>query len=108
MMKRLKEDGFWLFGFSFVWVLFCDGSFLFNTFIKFRKFFITTNLIIIYRLSTIKGFYYNEKDFSTILIFLGFCHNLREITKEEIYIYIYIYMYIFIYIMRCMCEHVNI
>jgi hypothetical protein len=27
MMKRLKEDGFWLFGFSFVWVLFCDGSF---------------------------------------------------------------------------------
>jgi hypothetical protein len=26
-MKRLREDGFSVFGFSFVWVLFCDGFF---------------------------------------------------------------------------------
>jgi hypothetical protein len=29
------------------------------------------------------SFYYKNKDFATILIFLGFCHNSRKRAKEE-------------------------
>ncbi len=84
-VKRLREDGFCVFCFSFVWVLFCGGSF-FNAFIKLRNFFIIKNLIIIYKLNTIEYFYYKEKNFTIILVFITFCHNPREITKEEMYI----------------------
>jgi hypothetical protein len=68
-VKRLKEDGFCAFCFSFVWVLFCDG-FFYYAFVKFRKFFISKNLVIIYKLSKMDNFYYNEKDFVTILVFV--------------------------------------
>jgi hypothetical protein len=51
--------------------------------VKFRKFFITKNLIFIYNLNTIESFYYRERDFTTILVFLGFCHSPRKIAKEE-------------------------
>jgi len=77
--------GFMFFCFSFVlsfvlwWVLY------FYAFIKLRNFFISKNLIIIFKLSTIENFYYIEKDFDIILVFLSFCHSLREITKEEEY-----------------------
>jgi len=54
-----------------------------NVFIKPSKFFIIKNWVITYKLSTIKGLYYKERDFATILVFLGFCHNLGEIAKEE-------------------------
>jgi hypothetical protein len=63
--------------------LFGGGSFFFYTFIKPRKKIITKNLIITYKISTIQSFYYKEKDFVTILVFLGFCHSLGEIAKEE-------------------------
>jgi hypothetical protein len=56
--------------------------------VKLKKFFITKNLVFIFKLSTIDIFYYKEKDFATILVFLGSCHSLKEISKEEIYIYI--------------------
>ncbi len=68
-MKRLKEGGFLFFVF-------------FNVFIKPIKFFITKNLVIAYKLSTIKGFYYRDIDFATILVLFGFYHSLGEITKE--------------------------
>jgi hypothetical protein len=76
-VKRLKEDMFCVF-----LVFFCDGSF-FYAFIKLFFFFITKNLIIIFKLSTIESLYYIKKYFTTILVFLGFCHNLKEIAKEE-------------------------
>jgi len=63
---------------------------------KLRIFFISKNLIIIFKLSTIESFYYRKKDFATILVFLGSCHSPREITKEEIYIYINININIYI------------
>jgi len=63
---------------------------LFLMFSSSLKKFITKNLVLIFKLSTIENFYYIERDFVTILIFLGFCHSLKEITKEEIYIYKYI------------------
>jgi len=47
------------------------------------KKFYTKNLVITYKLSTIEGFYYKERDFATILVIFGFCHSLGEITKEE-------------------------
>jgi hypothetical protein len=47
---------------------FVVGLFLY-TFIKFRKFFITKNLVFIFKLSTIESFYYKERDFATILGF---------------------------------------
>ncbi len=59
------------------------GLFLFNVFIKLIKFFITKNLVIIYKLSKIEIFYYKERHFATILVFLGFCHNPKKITKER-------------------------
>ncbi len=60
-------------GFVLWWVLF----FSFYVSFKPRKFFfITENLVITYKLSTIEGFYYKVNDFATILGFLGFCHNL--------------------------------
>ncbi len=68
---------FFLFGFCFV-----VGPF-FNAFVKPRKFFITKNLVITYKLSTMESFYYKERNFTTILVFLGFCHSLGKITKEE-------------------------
>jgi hypothetical protein len=46
-------------------------------------FFITKNLVITYKLNTIKGFYYKVNDFSTVLVFLGFCHNPKKIAKEK-------------------------
>jgi hypothetical protein len=67
---------FW-FGFYFVVGLF------FYAFLKLVKFFVTNNLVITYKLSTIESFYYKEKDFTTILVFLGFCHSLEKIAKEK-------------------------
>lgn len=52
-------------------------------FIKLRKFFITKNLVIIFKLSVVEKFYSVERDFVIILVFLSSCHNLREIAKEE-------------------------
>jgi hypothetical protein len=58
----------------------------FYAFIKFLKKIITKNLVITYKLSTIESFYYKEKNFIITLVFLGFCHSLGKIAKEEIYI----------------------
>ncbi len=57
--------------------------FFFNVFIKPIKFFIAKNLVITYKLSTIEGFYYKERDFAIILVFFGFYHNPGEIAKKE-------------------------
>jgi len=85
-VKRLREDRFcvffFFFCFSFVWVLFCGGSF-FYTFVKLRKFYFSKNLIIIFKLSIIESFYYTKRNFTTILVFLGSCHSPKTITKEE-------------------------
>ncbi len=53
--------------------------FLFYVFVELRKFFITKNLIITYKLNTIQSFYYKE----SLRHNLDFCHNPREIAKEE-------------------------
>jgi hypothetical protein len=82
-VKRPKEGGFYV-TFSF-WVLFCGGSFFFlYVSIKLKKFFITKNLVITYKLSTINGFYHKVSDFSTILVFLNFCYSLEEIAKKKL------------------------
>jgi len=52
-VKRLKEGGFCVFCFSLIWVLFCGGSFFFTFLSSPKSFFITRNLIITYKLSTI-------------------------------------------------------
>jgi hypothetical protein len=78
-VKRLKEYGFCVFCFSFVWVLFCGVSFFFfNVFIKLRNFFITKNLVIIYKLNIIESFYYKERNFITILVFFVFVTILKK------------------------------
>jgi hypothetical protein len=71
-VKKLREGGFCVFCFFF-----------FNVFIKPKFFFITNNLVITYKLSTIEGFYYKERVFATILVFIGFCHILGKIAKEK-------------------------
>jgi len=58
------------------------GPFLY-TFVKLRKFYISKNLAIIFKLNTIESFFYIDKDFTTILVFLNSCHSRREIAKEE-------------------------
>jgi hypothetical protein len=58
------------------------------------KKFISKNLVIIFKLNTIESFYYKERDFAIILVFLGSCHNLRKITKEE---------YICVCVCVCVC-----
>jgi hypothetical protein len=68
-------------GFVLWWVFF------FNTFIELIKFYICKNLVIIFKLSTIEIFYYKERDFATILVFLGSCYNPRKIAKKEEKIY---------------------
>ncbi len=65
-VKRLKEGGFCVVCFSIFWVLFCDGSFFFNVFVKPRKFFITKNLIITYKLNIVEVLPQRKK----------LCHNL--------------------------------
>ncbi len=81
-VKRLREDGFCGFLFSFVWVLFCGGSFFLH-FCQAYNFFITKNLVITYKLNTIESLYYKEKDYAIILVFFCFCHSFGKITKEE-------------------------
>jgi len=80
--KRPREGGgvLWFFfgGFVLWWVLF----FLY-VFVKPRNCFIRKNLVITYKLNTIKGFCHKEKDFARVLVFLNFCHSLRKITKEN-------------------------
>jgi hypothetical protein len=82
-VKRLREDRFCVFILQF----FCQGFvlwwvFFLCTFFKLRKKIISKNLVIIFKLNTIESLYSKEKDFATILVFLGSCHNLIVITKE--------------------------
>jgi hypothetical protein len=66
-VKRLKENRFSVFllsRFCFVVGLF------FYAFDKLRKFFISKNLFIIFKLNIIKSFYYIKRDFTTILVAL--------------------------------------
>jgi hypothetical protein len=50
---------------------------------KLRNFIVTKNIVIIYKLSTIEKNYYKERNSTTILVFIGFCHSPKKITKEE-------------------------
>ncbi len=68
--------------------------FFLYAFFEFIKVFITNNLIIIYKLSTIESLYYKERGFTIILVFLDFCHNFKKIAKEKIYININIKKYV--------------
>jgi len=71
------------FVFSF-WVLFCVGSFFFLcVFFKPKCFFITKNLVITYKLSTIEGFYHKERDFAMVLVFLSFYYSPKEIANKN-------------------------
>jgi len=71
-VKRPSEGGFFI-TFSFR-VLFCDGSFFPLCFYHAQIcFLITKNLVIIYKLSIIKGFYHRVNKFSMVMVFLGFC-----------------------------------
>jgi hypothetical protein len=67
-VMNLREVEFCVFCFSFFWVLFCGGSF-FLTFLSSPKKIIGKNLVVTYKLNTIKGFYHKEKEFSIILVF---------------------------------------
>ncbi len=71
-VKRIKEDGFCVFCFSFVWVLFCGESFFFTFSSSLIFFLITKILVITYKLNTIESFYYKEIDFATFLFFFFF------------------------------------
>jgi hypothetical protein len=55
----------------------------FNDFVKMRIFFITKNLILIFKLSIRESFYHTKRDFTVILVFL----IVKE--KEKIYKYVY-------------------
>jgi hypothetical protein len=46
--------------------------------IKPKKFFITKNLVIIYKLSTIDRFYHKVNDFAMVLVFLSFVIVLKK------------------------------
>jgi hypothetical protein len=81
-------------GFVLWWVFFLYAFF------ELIKVFITNNLIIIYKLSTIESLYYKERVFTTILVFLDFCHNLRKIAKEKENININIKKYV-LYVWMC-------
>ncbi len=78
-----KVKGGWVlcnfFGFCFVMGLF----FPFTFFFKPKKFFIFKNLVITYKLSTLKGFYHKVRDFVMVLVFLNFCHGPKKIAKEK-------------------------
>jgi len=82
-VKSPREGGVCVIYF-FLWVLLC-GRFFFPLYvsIKPKKFFITKNLIITYKLSTIEGFYHKVSNFAMGLIFLNFCHSFKEITKGK-------------------------
>jgi hypothetical protein len=75
-VKRPRENRFYVF-----LLFFCSGfvlwSFFFYALVKLRKFFITKNLVLIFRLSTIESFYYTNRDFTIILVFFCSCHNFR-------------------------------
>jgi hypothetical protein len=61
-VKTLRENGFCVFFFSFVWVLFCGGSLIYiYIFVKLKKFYISKNLVIIFKLNAIESFYQREK-----------------------------------------------
>jgi hypothetical protein len=79
-VKRPREGGFCviIFGFYFVVCLF----FLY-IFVNPINFFITKNLVITYKLNTIKGFCHKKKYFATVLVFLNFCHNFRKIKNDK-------------------------
>jgi hypothetical protein len=64
-------------GFVLWWVFL-----FFYVYVKPKKFFITKNLVITYKLSTIDDFYHKVKDFAMVLVFLSSCFNPRKITKE--------------------------
>ncbi len=85
-VKRLKEYGYCVFCFSFVWVfVLMVGPYL-SVFFKPRKFFITKNLINIYKLCIIISFYYKEKFFAIILVFLVFVTILEKWQRKKKYI----------------------
>jgi hypothetical protein len=68
-VKRLKEDGFCAFAFLLFRFCFVIG-FSFYVFVKLKKKIIPKNLVIIYKLRKMDNFYYNEKNFVTILVFV--------------------------------------
>jgi hypothetical protein len=79
-VKRPKEGGFYVIflGFILWWV--CFSLYIF---VKPKRFFISKNLVITYKLSTIKSFCHKVRDFVMVLIFLNFCHGLEEIAKRK-------------------------
>jgi hypothetical protein len=78
-VKRPREGGFCVIFLGFVlWWVFL----FFYVYVKPKKFFITKNLVITYKLSTIDDFYHKVKDFAMVLVFLSSCFNPRKITKE--------------------------
>ncbi len=58
-------------------------SFMFLSNPEFSFLFITKNLIITYKLSTIEGFYHKMSDSIVVLVFLSFCHSPKKIVKEK-------------------------
>jgi len=72
-VKRPWKGGFCV----FPWVLFCGGSF-FYIFVKPINFFITKNLGIIYKLSTIREFVPQRKILPWSLFFLIFVTILKK------------------------------
>jgi len=70
--------------YAFLLCEFCFGvGPFFYDFVKLRIFFITKNLVLIFKSSTRESFYYTQKDFTW---FLGF---LNSKGKREKYKYVY-------------------
>jgi len=59
------------------------GLFFSFTFLSsLESFFFAKNMVITYKLNTIKGFYHKVTNFAMVLVFLFFCHNFKEMAKE--------------------------
>ncbi len=79
-VKRPKEGGFYVSFFGFCFVV---GLFFPLHLCQAQKKIISKNLVITYKLSTIKGFCHKVGDFVIVLVFLNFCHGLKEIAKGK-------------------------
>ncbi len=68
-VKRPREDRFCLFAILLFEFCFVVGRFL-HAFVKLRKFFITKNLVLIFKSNIIESFYYRERFHHNLGFFL--------------------------------------
>jgi hypothetical protein len=74
---------FFFLGFVLWWVFFSFSFFPLHFYQAQNVFFITKNIVITHKLSTIEGFYHKMNNFVMVLVFLIFFHNPNEIAKKK-------------------------